>query len=91
MSNGYDIEGLGGGWHRATVTAYAAATSTSDEYLITWRTQRRECCGQMLTIADGQRPPVWVDRSYGELHGEVTQCPTCGSLYEARFTARRCD
>ena len=83
------VEHARGGWHTQHVDAVSAATGTSKRYAVTWRTQRVRCCGQTLTVAGDSEAPVWVDRSYGEIRAQVTQCRTCGSLYTARYTARR--
>ena len=74
-------------WHRDAVTAYAAATNRKRVWDVTWNTQRRRCCGRVLTIADEKWPPVRADRSDGAIAGEVTQCPSCGALYTAHFSA----
>jgi hypothetical protein len=75
------------GWHHDVVTTYAASNGASGIWDVNWRTQRRRCCGRTLTIADAQRPPVWVDRSDGAIAGDVAQCPVCGALYTAHFAA----
>jgi len=75
------------GWHHDTVTTYAAANNAERTFDVTWRTQRRRCCGRVLTIADEKWPPVRADRSDGAIAGEVTQCPSCGALYTAHFSA----
>jgi len=74
-----------GGWHRQRIDAHSAATSTIEEHEIVWRTQRVRCCGRDLSVASGDCAPVNIDGSYGEIRGEVTQCPNCGSLYAAHF------
>jgi hypothetical protein len=79
------------GWHRVILTAVSNATNTCRAWEVKWRTQRRTCCSSqgVLTIADGEHLPVWVDGSYGDLRGNTTQCGGCGAVYAARYTARQ--
>lgn len=81
------IENLGNGWWRAAVPPpgpLSDAAAVCVDRIVTWRTQRVECCGQALNVADGERIPVWISDPHG-LTGRVTQCRSCGALYSAAF------
>ena len=71
------IETTANGWHKCTVSGVSAATGTTHAYSVMWRTQRTECCGELLTDWS-DRLPVWIDGSYATVEPATVQCGRCG-------------
>lgn len=78
------------GWHKQVVAVLNRAAGVSHDVLVTWRTQRVECCGSQptLVLADAHTMPYSLVDPYGALLPQPRQCHGCGSLYSPDFSSR---
>ena len=72
------------GWHRVRLEGRSAATGGRRAWNVTYRSDRRWCCGREHVVADADRVPVWLDSDYADPHDRPLQCGGCGWRMAAR-------